>query len=541
MRYVNPLEEVAIRYRKVKINNNTYVLIPSGVLQGYSFDEEFLSKVKYKLATNKESLLKEKYLIDGVMSLDDLQIKYSYYDTDEIDFLCDYYFNEESNNIIIVQVDGDKIRKRKVSIPEIDKFVGNEVYERQKGIPSVVLNEESLSQLLEMEDISAIKARLQALKRSIEAYLEIEKSDYVTRIEVEDGKIVNIDTDAVVVDNPKPRITTKKAVPLKKDKPIKSDFSVVGLEKYIKERVFGHEEGIATIAKTLYMNYTAEDDDDIESILLVGPTGTGKTETIRVASEYLSVPFREINSPNLVPQGIVGTSLEDILYSLILQANYDIEVALKSLILADEIDKLGDAKSDFKGDIPQILLKLFDGYEFQFTKEHREFSLDTSKMSKICSGAFTRIFEPEVTVGFNKQTRQYNHDMAEDEVKDRITEKEYFGIEILDRIDLTVLYHELDQETKKRILLESKISKYLKKKRRYARQFNVELVAEDSYIEELFAILRDKRESVRILNNLVKKTLNIAEYELCTNPNTRGKRLILTKDTVHNPENYTII
>ena len=537
---INPLEEYAIKYKKVKINSHTYVLIPASGVRGYSMGDEYLSNVKYKIASTKENLTKEKYLIDEVISLEDLQVKYEVYDNEEIDFLCDVYLDDEKESIIIVDIVDDKVVKRKVSIRDIYNLPRQEVFERQKNIPSIVLNEESFIELLESDDLDELKGKLERLRKLIEVFLEREKSDYVTRIVVEDGKIANIETDAVVVESTQAK-PVRKATTVKKTKPNSGDFSVKGLEGYLKERIFGHDREIETIAKTIYMNYTAEGDEDVESLLLVGPTGTGKTETIRLASKYLSIPFVEVNSPNLVPQGIVGTSLEDKLYSLIVQANYDLALAAKGIVYLDELDKLGEAKSDFKADIPEILLKCVEGSEFQFTKERKEFTIDTTTMTKIGSGAFTRVFDIERGLGFAAVTRNYGHDITIEELKDRIKEKGYFGIELLDRLEIPAIYRELDMDTKKRILLESKISKYLKKKQRYERQFGVTLEADDSYIAAIFEALEGKRESVRVLNNLVKSTLNTAEYELCTNPNVRGKRLILTRKTVENPDEFTFL
>ena len=81
------------------------------------------------------------------------------------------------------------------------------------------------------------------------------------------------------------------------------------------------------------MNYTAIDGEPVESILIVGPTGTGKTETVKAASEYLCIPFFEANASNLVPQGIKGTSLEDIAISLYEFAQKDIKLAERGIDL----------------------------------------------------------------------------------------------------------------------------------------------------------------------------------------------------------------
>ncbi len=291
----------------------------------------------------------------------------------------------------------------------------------------------------------------------------------------------------------------------------------------------------------MYMNYTALEDEPAESILIVGPSGTGKTATLRVASTYLSIPFKELNAPDLVPQGIVGPHLEDGLYSLIVQAKGNIAIARKGIIFVDEVDKLGLDKSDQKETVKQGLLKFDEGYECTFTFDKKTYTLDTRGISKLYAGAFTRIFERNSTVGFVTTSKNLAKEVTPGEVKELIKEAEYFGIELLDRIKVPVIYHDLEYETKKRILLESKLSEYLLKKKRYERQFDVELIAEDSYIEALFEAIAKKRDSIRIMNNMVYNTLDSAEYALCTSPNIRGKRLILTRDTVENPDNFTLL
>ena len=544
---VNPLEEVAIKYKKIKINNNTYILIPSSVVEGFSMGSEYMGKVKHKIANSLENIHQEKYLIDSIVSLEDLQIKYDIFDEEDLDFIRNYYFEEEKDNIIIVEEKDGSIHKRKITIPAIRDMVGKEVYERQLGEPSVVLNETAFRELLETESLEELRAKLERYKSLIELFLEREEKEYVSRIEVTNGHITNIDTDAKIAvpigGLSKSEVETNNEEKAKtfKDSPIRANFTVKGLEQHINERIFGQEKAVRTISKNIYMNYTASDEDRVESMLIVGPTGTGKTATLRVVSEYLSIPFKEVNTPNLVPQGIVGTSLEDCLYSLIVQSGGDVARAARGILFFDEIDKLGLDNSDQKGTIKEVLLKFVEGDEYTFTVDHKTYTINTRGITKIFAGAFTRIFESDGrTIGFASNPVSLAKEVRPDQVKELIRQKEYFGIELLDRIKIPVIYHDLDEQTKKRILLESKLSEYLLKKRRYERQFGVELIAEESYIEAIFKTIADQRDSIRILNNMVYNTLDTAEYELCTNDH-RGKKLILTRDTVANPDHFTLI
>ena len=322
----------------------------------------------------------------------------------------------------------------------------------------------------------------------------------------------------------------------KREFSLNNDISLKGLENYIKERVLGHDKIIRYIAKTIIMNYTATDTDEVEPILLVGPTGTGKTQTMQVAASYLNIPFAAVNMVNLVPQGIKGTSLEDCLYSLLVSANYKKEIAERGIFFGDEMDKLGKANVDYKEPIKDIFLNFFDGVPFLLDKKEDDYFFNTKFLNKVFAGRFEDVFEiPQKTIGFDADTK-----IEKDDFGEMIYDKEYYGKELITRITHIYLYKELNNETRKRILLESKLSRYLNKKIRYERQFGVTLEAQDSYIEAVLEKLDKSKLSMRQLNNLISHTLDEVEYVLLSG-NNKGKKLILTKDIVEDNSKFTLI
>ena len=88
---------------------------------------DYMGKAKHKIANSIENIHQEKYLIDSIVSLEDLQIKYDLFDEDELEFIRNYYFVEEQDNIIIVEIKDGAIRKRKISIPAVRDLVAKEV------------------------------------------------------------------------------------------------------------------------------------------------------------------------------------------------------------------------------------------------------------------------------------------------------------------------------------------------------------------------------------------------------------------------------
>ena len=155
-------------------------------------------------------------------------------------------------------------------------------------------------------------------------------------------------------------------------------------------------------------------------------------------------------------------------------------------------------------------------------------------MSKVYAGVFDDLFNSKNVMGFGKKTEQ---DSKKD-VRKALLEKNYFTLEELSRIKYIINYSGLDNELKRKILLESKLSEYLLKKKRYERQFGVELILDDSYIDAL--IEKISSSSMREINNIFSSTLDMAEIDMIENGNTNGKKLILTKDTVLSPNNYKL-
>ena len=130
------------------------------------------------------------------------------------------------------------------------------------------------------------------------------------------------------------------------------------------------------------MNYRASSKYGTEPILILGPTGTGKTETVKAASAYLNIPFIEINSANLVPEGIKGSSIEDYIYSLIVACNYDLEQAERAIVFFDEFDKIGESDLDIKSAVKEIMLKFFEGTTFLIDKPTDDYNFNTAMLKR---------------------------------------------------------------------------------------------------------------------------------------------------------------
>lgn len=516
-----------ITYKKEQLNKQTYLFLPQSLVEGVEVGNVFYTKEgnDYPILTKTSEFEKIGMVIDDIHTKEEL---FHLYNLDDIAFLKEYILELALDSFLLIQKEKDKITKRKIDIAKclLDN-AAKEIYSKAEE-DIVVLNDVAFFELLDIQDLEILKQKIRSYQKKLASFKEKNKKDGITEIEVFNGRVKNIKTEK----GKKQKVTTGTSSSLSKI--ANETISLQGLEQYIKERVFGQAENIRKIAKTIYMNYTALAGEKVEPILLVGPTGTGKTETMKAAMEYLDTPFIEVNSVNLVPQGIKGTSLEDCLHLLALSAGLDMQKAERGTIFFDEFDKLGSTTTEHKGDIIPIMLKFIEGTTFSISSETvDDYPFNTSGLNKVFAGAFSDLFTSS-QMGFRPGQEE------KIAIEKRLLKREYFGKELITRIPHILLYSELSKKEKIRYLFESKLSPILLKKKRYERQFAVELIAEDTYVHAILDQMEEEEKSMRELNNKVLSTLEEAEYELASSP-LKYKKLILTRDTVENPTKFTLI
>ena len=304
--------DYGIRYYVSNIRDNLYELYPIGLIKGEIsyIDSQFITDSDIlPILVDKHSLT-DLEIVGNVYSEDDLRKLYDYQD-DDLSFLENYFYSEYKDLILIIvtENDSDYFRKSEINIAPLlsrDTVISCSL---NNGEPTIALNNEALNELLNADSREELIELLKRYQKFISKFKDMQKRDGVTKVSLENGKVIGVETTKKVSDMAKEiGIST-----LKKQLETTRDITYSGLKKAIKEEIFGHDKEIDTFAQRMYMNYTAIDGEPVESILLVGPTGTGKTETVRVACRYLNIPFFETNASNLVPQGIKGTSIEDVI------------------------------------------------------------------------------------------------------------------------------------------------------------------------------------------------------------------------------------
>ena len=258
------------------------------------------------------------------------------------------------------------------------------------------------------------------------------------------------------------------------------------IKKFLDDYVIGQEEAKKYLSVAVYNHYKrrarkgVEDDVDIEksNIIMVGPTGTGKTLLAKTIARLLDVPFAIVDATVLTEAGYVGEDIESLLTRLLQACDYDVEKAEKGIVFIDEIDKIarkGDNPSitrDVSGEgVQQGLLKLLEGSVVlvppQGGRKHPDqkmIAVDTKNILFICGGAFDGI-ERKIASRLNTHVVGYGHDGAKkkhqrDNLMKYVLPQDLksFGLipEIIGRLPVLTSLDPLDRDALRRILTEPK-------------------------------------------------------------------------------------
>ena len=540
--------DIAIKYEKIDLWNDMYVFKPSSIIYGVyhelsgwfetdyneicvPIDGELKNDTSYYgNYIKKEELLS---MYDGLSLQDALEqffiencnvfnIAYFDYNHNKLNVLgipisfLEQYFEDQQNNFVL----DDEQLKLSFNIDDIKEL-------------RKIQNLEEFHEILEKVISAAENITLEGTNDNLD-----ENGDYLSEIE---GKYT---TDIMNKEDSSQKITAENSMFLQKEE--SKLITLKELRKEVNDVIKGQDKAVDDVTRGIIINQLSNNPRHRSHMLIMGPSGTGKTEMINIISKKMGIPYFKADATAYTKDGYVGKSVYTILSGLINATGGDIKKAQNGILIIDEIDKKLTSSEDWVGgvDVLNSFLKIMDRDMIEVDMPNgTKVMFDTSKLTIIFMGAFAKLYEQKEQSKTEKKTIGFNCTTTEEKPKEkiRLTNEDLIKAgmppEFLGRIPIITNTEELSLEDLVEILYKSKDSA-VKEAIEFCNDNGIKLTFTNPAIREIAARAKAAKTGARTLRKEVKECLVYAYDEMLLND--KVKTLKITKATVNDPKKYCV-